>query len=368
MLRWVILSVAVVVLAAVGTLVSQFAGSSGADWDLPAVNRTKGPQPKLVIEGPLTHEFGDMATQKVSTHKWVVKNEGEGDLDLFLSGSSCMCTVAKLKDQNTKETVKPGASTEIEVEWKTKDQIGEFGKDVTLSTNDPSRPQFKLLIHGMVSAPVMVLPQPVEGVVSVGSIATDKPSEVSMAFFSPNRPDFKIGKITSSRPDLIEPKVIPLTEDEQKQLKTKGGYRLKMDIKPGIGQGDFREELIVETDHPDAPRMNLTLAGTATGPVSVVPTRLRMMSLDGKGDLRSQVQLLVRGGRTTTFTVAHKPEKVDVEIVPNDGPGAMGRYRMTVTAPPGLPPGIVDDAIILKTDLPGNTEVKVPVSIVVGAG
>jgi hypothetical protein len=220
----------------------------------------------------------------------------------------------------------------------------------------------------MVSAPVMILPQPVEGVVPVGTIATDKNSEVSLAVFSPNRPDFKIGNITSSRPDLIIPAVIPLTAEEQKQLKTKGGYRVKLDVKPGIGQGEFREELIMETDHPDEPKMTLTLAGTATGPVSVVPARLRMMALDGKGDIRSQVMLLVRGGRTTKFTVAHKPDNVDVEILPNDAPGAMGRYRMTVSVPQGQTPGVVEDSIILKTDLPGLVEVKVPVSIVVGAG
>ena len=40
-----------------------------------------------------------------------------------------MCTIAKLK-QGEKATIKPGESTEIEVEWKTKDAVGEFSKGV----------------------------------------------------------------------------------------------------------------------------------------------------------------------------------------------------------------------------------------------
>ncbi|WP_165227249.1 DUF1573 domain-containing protein [Aquisphaera insulae] len=368
MMRWVILSVAVVLLAGVATVVTQLVGGSSAEWDLPAVPKTKGPQPKVVVEGQLTYEFGDMATQKTGTRKWVVKNEGEGDLDIYLGASSCMCTVGKLKKEGSKETIKPGESTEVEVEWKTKDQVGEYGKNVTITTNDPTRPEFKLGVHGQVSAPVMILPQPLDGVVAVGSISTDKPSQISIAVFSPNRPDFKISKITSSKPDLITPNIVPLTAEDQAQLKTKGGHRVNLNVKPGFGQGEFREELIVETDHPDEPKITLTLSGTATGPVSVVPARLRLMALDGRGNASSQVNLLVRGGQTAKFTVAHKPDKLDVDIVPNDAPGAMGRYRMTVSVPPGLPPGVVEDTIILKTDLPGVPEIKVPVSIVVGAG
>src|SRR5271165_4354917 len=139
MLRWVFLCVAVVALAAVATVVANRAGTgSSTELFFPVPVKRAGPQPQLEIEGALTHEFGSMSTQKTGTRKWVVKNKGEGDLEIFLAGSNCMCTVAKLKENGAKEVVKPGGATEIEVEWKTKDQIGEFAKNVSIGTNDPS--------------------------------------------------------------------------------------------------------------------------------------------------------------------------------------------------------------------------------------
>ena len=67
--------------------------------------------------------------------------------------------------------------------------------------------------------------------------------------------------------------------------------------------------------------------------------------------------------------MARKPEKIDVAITPNDTPTQKGRYRLTVTVPPGTSPaGLVDDEIILQTDHPKVGELKFPVNIVVGSG
>jgi len=56
-----------------------------------------------------------------------------------------------------------------------------------------------------------------------------------------------------------------------------------------------------------------------------------------------------------------------VAIAPEDRPGAMGKYRMTVTVPPGLSPGLVDEPIVLKTDHPKGGEVRIPVMIYVSS-
>jgi hypothetical protein len=372
MLRWVILCVAVVVLAATATVVVQFGTGSNPDWTLPAGGKREGPQPRLEVVGSLTHEFGPMATQKTGTHKWAVKNTGEGNLEIFLAGSNCQCTVAKLKEKEegtkTTEVIKPGGSTEIEVEWKTKDAVGEFAKNVTIGTNDPSRPEFKLNVHGTVHHPVVMLPTPQEGVIPVGNIATDETTKRSFALFSPDRPEIKLTKVSTSKPDLIVPTVIPLSPKESEQLKTKGGVKLNLDIKPGMPLGVFREELIIETDHPDQPKLQFTLTGSAAGPISLMPSILRIVAVNGRDGGSGQINLLVREGRPTSFTVVRKPKVIEVAIAPNDTPTLRGRYQVRVTVPPGTPAGLIDDEIILKTDHPKAGELKIPVNIVVGAG
>ena len=283
MLRWVILSVVVVVLAAAATLVAQYRNGANPSWDLPAGNRakTEGPQPLAEVDGSHTHEFGPMSTQKTGTHKWTLTNKGEGDLEIWLAGSTCMCTIAKLK-QGEKATIKPGESTEIEVEWKTKDAVGEFSKGVTIGTSDPNHSEIKLNVHGFVHPPVVILPQPQEGVISIGNIMNDETKQESFAVFSPERPGLKVTKVTTSKPEFIVAKVVPLTAEECKQLKTGAGNRVNLEIKPGMPLGTFREELIIETDHPDQPKVTLTLVGSTAGPISVMPNNLRIVTINGK--------------------------------------------------------------------------------------
>jgi hypothetical protein len=110
------------------------------------------------------------------------------------------------------------------------------------------------------------------------------------------------------------------------------------------------------------------LAGTASGPISLLPSILRMVAVNGKEGATGQVTMLVREGRPTSFKLIRKPEKVEVEITPNDTPTLKGRYRVTVTVPPGTAPGLIDDEIIFQTDHPNVSELKVPLNIVVGQG
>ncbi len=368
MLRWVILCVVVVVLAAAATLVVQYGTGSSPTWSLPAGVKKEGPQPRVDVEGALTYEFGELSTQKTSTRKWKVKNTGEGDLEIWLLGSTCTCTIPKLKGEGTREVVKPGDATEIELEWKTKDAIGEFSKGATIGTNDPDRPEFMLKVHGMVHSPIVVLPEPHEGGLMVGDVPTDKVKEISIALFSPEHPELKIKQLSTSKPNQIVAKPVPFTPKELENLKAKGGYRVNLEFKPGMALGTFREELIVETDHPEQPKLQLVLAGTASGPISLMPSILRMVAVNGKEGASGQLILLVREGRPTSFKVIRKPEKVDVSIAPNDTPTLKGRYRLTVTVPSGTSPGLIDDEIIFQTDHPSAGELKVPVNIVVGSG
>ena len=52
-----------------------------------------------------------------------------------------------------------------------------------------------------------------------------------------------------------------------------------MEVKPGMPLGAFKEELVIETDHPLRPLVKVTIAGKATGPISVVPERLQIKGM-----------------------------------------------------------------------------------------
>ena len=57
----------------------------------------------------------------------------------------------------------------------------------------------------------------------------------------------------------------------------------------------------------------------------------------------------------------------DIAIAPSDpnSEEQKGRYRMTVKVPPGVAPGKIMDEIVLKTDHPKATELKIPVDVLI---
>ena len=239
-----------------------------------------------------------MSTQKTGTHSWTLTNKGEGDLEIWLAGSTCMCTIAKLK-QGEKATLKPGESTPIEVEWKTKDAVGEFGKGVTIGTSDPNHMEIKLNVHGLVHPPVVIMPQPQEGVISIGNIMNDETKIMPIAVYSPERPALKVTKVTTSKPDLMVAKVIPLPPRRASSSRREGETGSISRSSRACPWGSSGKKLIIETDHPDQPKVTLTLIGSTAGPISVMPNGLRIVAVNGKEGASGQVTLLVREGRPT---------------------------------------------------------------------
>ena len=185
---------------------------------------------------------------------------------------------------------------------------------------------------------------------------------------SPDKPDLKITKLTSSKPDLILAEHQPLTEEECKDLKVEAGHRVTINAKAGLPLGAFREEVVIETDHPQQPEVKLTVTGKMEGPISVSPESAPHASTcrAGSGDVAS-IRFFVRGLKSTKFQVESKPENLKVEIAPSDNPPKEGQYQMIVTVPPGTPPGLIQDQIILKTDHPKAGEVRIPVDVRVGS-
>jgi hypothetical protein len=365
MLRWIVLVVVVVIMVAGATFVSLNA-TIMEPTALPAVPAHAGPSAKVEVPEPLTYEFGVMPQLSTGTHAWLFKNVGDADLELWFETSTCSCTVAKLKSENGEEkkklVVKPKNSIPIDLEWQTKMFHDEYSKGATIGTNDPTRPSVSINVKGKVHPPVIVVPNEM---IMFGSVSNEEKHSTAIAAFSMDRPQTKVTKLTTSRPDFLVARADPLTAQECEQLKVKAGYHIFVDMKPGMPLGRFHDELVIETDHPLKSEIKMSVGGNVTGPITVIPERLRMPSVSSSQGATRDMTLLVRGATSTKFEVADRPGKLDVKITPDDTPTQKGRYKMTVTVPKGTSAGPVDGDIILKTDHPKAVEMKIPVSILI---
>jgi hypothetical protein len=372
MVRWLLLAVLVVALTAVAAVLSQYLPGPS---DRPTVApEHEGPAPiATVLEGDLVHDFGILPQQTVDSWKWTIRNDGQGDLVLELGSSTCKCTIADLgKDETTgelkKAIIKPGQSKEIKLQWDTKEVSGKFTQSASIITNDPERPELKFTAKGEVQPPI--LSSPATSAANLQEIPNGEGRVAEWFFASPDRPDLKIEVKENSRPDLLEPEVRPMTEDECRDKGVPKGIRVAVRVKPTKRLGHFREEVLLATDHPKRPELSVFVSGKLVGPITSSPGTVIDHQVVGAQGKTIGVTLTVRGRDATAFTVLDKPGPFKVAVKPIDekaqGPEKVRRYRMEITVPPDTPSDDYHEPIRLHTDHPNAEEIEIPVDIIVG--
>jgi len=392
MMRWIILGVAVVVLAAAGTLAVQLvpiSASPGGDEPAfpaaPANAGKVGPLPAVVVDEELIRQVGTVAQQTVGRLTWTIRNEGAADLHLREGEKTCSCSIIKLLE-NKVVAVKPGDQFEFEFEYQTREFSNHHVWSISILTDDPNRPSIPLRIEGNVQQPVVMFPP--GGAINFMSVSNDELHPAKVAIGSPDHPQMKILEVVSSNPAHVTAEAKLLDAEELKSVNANltapspgtgpshatttlltSGYRIEVALKVGMPLGAFHEEVVIKTDHPLRPETKISVAGTMVGPISVSPERVRMLQVVGGRETRSDVTLWVRGKSDTTFEVLASPEKLKVAIAPIDNTlkGA-GRFRMTVTVPADAPAGKIEGDIVLKTNHPQAGEVKIPVNVFVRKG
>lgn len=373
MIRWLGLAVLVVAISAAAAWITQSVTAvDTATGDIPFPSATiakqeiPGPAPTLILEEATTHQFGLMGQEEIGTKEYTIGNEGPGDLILTGTQPSCSCTVGNLKPGES-VTVKPGEQFLLKIQWETRQFTGPYEKYASIETNDPRRPVITFTMKGEIQPDFIIMPE--GGSIEARQVANDRPHEFSAILSCPTRPETAIVSMTSSKPELLQLSQRPLDEKELANLGLKkGAVRVGIQIQPTSQLGPFLEELVLQTDHPKRSELRLSIGGTLVGPISVVPSSIRMRDVYTNRGQQTSVILWVRGQETTTFEVAKKPDALELTIVPVEdkakGENAVGRaYRMTVSVKPGTPPGVLDDPIILKTDHPNASELMIPVEI-----
>ena len=305
-----------------------------------------------------------------SSHTWEVKNVGDADLLIWIESSTASVTIANLvvasgpAGRPPRARVKPKETALIELEWETKNFVNWYSKGYRDRDQRPEPAEFFAKSEG-------------DGLRAGGHGRSVRDHQAlrdfkrgglsaAVAVYAMDMSAMKVTKIRSGRPELITAKQTPLTEGERKRLNVGGGYRIDVEIKPGLAPGKFSDALVIETDHPLEKETMVSIQGYAVGPIRAVPERLSMKGVNGASGATRSLSLLVRGGKSVKFEVKQKPDAdIGVAITPYDGPNQQGRYRLTVTVPPGTPPARFEEEIILKTDHPRAAEIKIPVSIII---
>ena len=330
-----------------------------------------GPHPKVVVDES-TFDFGRMVLGGSDRHTFLIKNEGEAVLQLSEPQMTCQCTVAKAAP----ETIAPGETGEITLEWKPTSATDTFNKGATIRTNDPDTPEITLAILGIVDQPVVTEPV---GAWQVGDISGKEDISVTGYVYSRVLDGFEVTSWESEN-ELLDVTITPMSAEALKERDATSGAQIEATLEPSIPVGKFETEFLVKTNAKEKELQEVTiqLEGTRLGPIQILPTpgthwNPKAMAVDlgrfnASEGAEAAVFLFVGGmPEGETFQVKSVESDIDgitatLEHEESAPQAARQRYQLTFKAAAGIAPQTrrsKDSAnIVLKTNHPEAKEMK----------
>lgn len=135
------------------------------------------------------------------------------------------------------------------------------------------------------------------------------------------------------------------------------------------GRTGFQQKAIfVTSNDPETPTLTLQLKGSATQPLRAEPSTIFFGQLGPDGLRSRDFDVISTRGPVRIEGVRCDLPGVEVSPLPA-GEGADGtRHRFNLSLAGDLPPGQINTAVYIKTDLPDSPELAVPVvAYIVGA-
>jgi uncharacterized protein DUF1573 len=209
--------------------------------------------PRIVV--PFTgFDFGDIYKGEVISQIFVIRNEGDADLNLEFS-AACACEVTAVD-----RVIPPGKEGKAQIELDTSSQAGVTKKFAVLHSNDPDKPDM------MLSLSANVLTSPVGGGVSGVALRQGKyvgPLFVGPATFWGFRSFAgKTGRVVFDISADKTPVRITRVEGHHDLLVTRlesvqegKTYKLIIESTSNAPPGAYNAEFILITDSPVLPRL-----------------------------------------------------------------------------------------------------------------
>ncbi|MFQ5788169.1 MAG: DUF1573 domain-containing protein, partial [Thermodesulfobacteriota bacterium] len=146
--------------------------------------------PRIFFENP-DFNFGQIYKGQKIEHIYEFENRGKDILNIGKVKTSCGCTAAIL----TNNTIPPGKTGEIKATFNSGSYRGNVTKSISVISNDPERPSYKLSISGKIIEDVITKPKNI----NFGSVCLGEKTNKTVTIRSQTMPDFKIKNIRPSR-------------------------------------------------------------------------------------------------------------------------------------------------------------------------
>ncbi len=299
--------------------------------------------------------FGDIWDHKKVSHEFTFTNTGTEPLKITDVKTSCGCTVPSL----SKTEYAPGESGKITVIFNPENRTGPQHKVVTVTTDSKLTPTVKIAFTAKVSKVLEVKPP----VANVGRIFKNEEKGLKIHIIG-RTDDFKAWPAEKQPEDS---KYFHIKSVETVETQVDGQTRretvVRVWVEKGVPVGRHSAGLIVKTNDPRRPELELRCIVTVVGDLQGRPPRFALGRLEPGQDYEQTIRLVNRVADPFKITGVESTGEIrDVEItyapVEEDKYDA---YEITVRGVAPQENERILGRILVHTDMPEEPTVELPI-------
>lgn len=326
---------------------------AGADESGEAARRKKGGHADLVLDRS-EHDFGRAYQNRTLTTKFTYTNAGESRVEGIRVRGECGCNRMEL----SQESLEPGASGTLEVEFATGTLGGRLRKRLHLFSSDPKRgaivvPLTIAIIEGLIVGPPAVSFRDV-------LVGTKPTKSIHLKWYEGVGKPFEVKSVSVPGFDFAT-RVTPYRARKDPHWK---GWTIELTFKESPPIGMFSAEVRVRTSDAERPELTLPLSANVCGKIWMQSRTLSFGAYDrGRPKTASfKFRPFDKSVKFGTVTAKSRSGRLLVEAKPDPLHAKAGFWRLYATVPADREVGRLDDEVIeLYTGVPGEeiTLVKV---------
>jgi hypothetical protein len=388
MLRWAIVVILALVVAVGGTIAWNF-------WVAPptttqSVAQTSSSGRPRAVAPETSFDFGTMEQAAEGQHVFLIRNEGDGILELSPKKPTCGCQALILESEDVPPgepnrlvwrehegsfpedwifRVRPGGTVRATVTWNTRLETGELRESVPIATNDPDNPRITLVVHGFVSPLVMFSSLELRGE-ALSTLPTTLTFDVASSVLK----EIQLRELKSVSGEL-KLRHQPIDPSETRGIVVAGtslrcAYRVSVEVPPGLPIGPFHDRITLVVALPERPdaqgrpteySQDISVRIDVRGPVSVSHPLVDFGDVTYASGKKRQVLVHVRDVENPELEVAQvNPTFLELKIT--RARGRKDRFFVELAVPPQSPPGKFRGTVVLRTNHPDAKELRIEVT------
>lgn len=233
--------------------------------------------------------------------------------------------------------IPPGGEGTIEVTLNTHGRAGALQKFISVNTNDPVNPEIKLSVNTDVEVAFSLD----QTNLNIGRVKSGLSKVYYVSLVGTDKDKHKITAITSTQ------KIIDV-ELNQAGFENNPDKKLKITLHGDIPIGRTYDRVTMETDHPQIPKLFLSITGEIVGDILVEPNFISFGVFDPAVENVRQIRLAASNQTTFKVLSVKSPMEGLIAEVVTQAEGKL--YEVKLIARPGFSSPIIRGNLVIETD------------------